>query len=196
MQARGAPVPPIKGIPILVFAGKTTDEEDNDFIRWVHRTCRLSSMYALRSSVSVADVRLERKLRYDYAKLKARGQFCNRMRYASATTVSASAGQTVTNNPPTDTTSGGKRPRSRDDPGHDVQNHPRHRGNLDEGVSRTPMSFPTQGTLATLPDTGIGHGDDIVSGVSRHGLAVPLLIEQRRGWPVYLWRTTRNWFSK
>ena len=52
----------------------TTDEEDNDFIRWVHRTRRLSSIYALRASVSVADVRLERKLRYDYAKIKARGQ--------------------------------------------------------------------------------------------------------------------------
>uniref|UniRef100_M4BAS7 Uncharacterized protein n=1 Tax=Hyaloperonospora arabidopsidis (strain Emoy2) TaxID=559515 RepID=M4BAS7_HYAAE len=48
MQARGAPLPPIKGVPILLSAGETTDEEDNDFIRWVHRTRRLSSMYALR----------------------------------------------------------------------------------------------------------------------------------------------------
>uniref|UniRef100_M4BA84 Uncharacterized protein n=1 Tax=Hyaloperonospora arabidopsidis (strain Emoy2) TaxID=559515 RepID=M4BA84_HYAAE len=67
------------------------------FIRCVHRTRRLSSMYALRASVSVADVRLERKLRYDYAKFKTRGQLCNRTRYASATTVDVSAGQTVTN---------------------------------------------------------------------------------------------------
>ena len=49
----------------------------------MHRTRRLSSMYALRASVSVADVRLKRKLQYDYAKLKARGQLRNRTRYAS-----------------------------------------------------------------------------------------------------------------
>uniref|UniRef100_M4C2A6 Uncharacterized protein n=1 Tax=Hyaloperonospora arabidopsidis (strain Emoy2) TaxID=559515 RepID=M4C2A6_HYAAE len=168
LQARGAPVPPIKGVPILLSAGETKDEEDNEFIRWVHRTRRLSSMYALRASVSVADVRLERKLRYDYAKLKARGQLNNRTRYASATTVAASAGQTVTNNPLIDTTSGGKRPRSGDDTGHDVQKHPRRMNSLAEGESHTPMSSPTPGTLATLPDTGISHDDDVVSGVSPH----------------------------
>uniref|UniRef100_M4BJ96 Uncharacterized protein n=1 Tax=Hyaloperonospora arabidopsidis (strain Emoy2) TaxID=559515 RepID=M4BJ96_HYAAE len=122
LQARGAPVTPIKSVPILLSAGEIKDEEDNDCIRWVHRTRRLSSMYALRASVSVADVCLERKLRYDYAKLKARGQLRNRTRYAPANTVAAGAGQTVSTNPQTHTTSGGKRPRSRDDPGHDVQN--------------------------------------------------------------------------
>ena len=101
MQECGAPVPPIKGVPILLSAGETTDEEDGAFARWVHRTRRLSSMYALRASANVVDMRLERKLRYDYAKLTARGQLRNRTRYASATTVAASAGQTVTNNLPT-----------------------------------------------------------------------------------------------
>ena len=41
-------------------------------------------------------------------------------------------------------------------------------GSLAEGVSHTPMSPPTQGTLATLPDTDIGHDDGVVSVVSRH----------------------------
>ena len=31
------------------------------------------------------------------------------------------------------------------------------------------MSSPTQGTLTTLPDIGIGHDDDFVSGVAPHG---------------------------
>uniref|UniRef100_A0AAV1UT00 Uncharacterized protein n=1 Tax=Peronospora matthiolae TaxID=2874970 RepID=A0AAV1UT00_9STRA len=130
MQARGIPVPPIKGIPILLLAGET--------------------------------------LRYDYAKLKARGQLRKRTRYALATKVAASSDQSVANNPPTRTTSGGERPRPRDDHGHDAQKPPKHMGSLAEGVPQIPMSFQTQGTHATLPDTGIGPDDDVVSVVSLH----------------------------
>uniref|UniRef100_A0AAV1V483 Uncharacterized protein n=1 Tax=Peronospora matthiolae TaxID=2874970 RepID=A0AAV1V483_9STRA len=36
MQARGAPVPPMKGIPILLLAGETASEEDDAFVHWVH----------------------------------------------------------------------------------------------------------------------------------------------------------------
>uniref|UniRef100_A0AAV1VM06 Uncharacterized protein n=1 Tax=Peronospora matthiolae TaxID=2874970 RepID=A0AAV1VM06_9STRA len=168
MQARGAPAPPIKGVPILLFAGITVSEEDDAFVRWVLHVRRLSNMFALRASANVADVRLERKLRYDKAKLKARGQLRKGTRYASATTVAASTGQSVTKNPPTQTASGGKKRWSRDDHDHDARKHPKHKGSLAEAVSQTTMSFQTQGTLSTLPDTGIGPEDDVVSVVSRH----------------------------
>uniref|UniRef100_A0AAV1TL89 Uncharacterized protein n=1 Tax=Peronospora matthiolae TaxID=2874970 RepID=A0AAV1TL89_9STRA len=137
MRAGGAPVPSIRGIPILLAAGDTVSEEDDAFVCWVHH-------------------------------LEARGQLRKRTRYVSATKVAASVGQSVANNPPTRTTSGGERPRPRDDHGHDAQKPPKHMGSLAEGVPQIPMSFQTQGTHATLPDTGIGPDDDVVSVVSRH----------------------------
>uniref|UniRef100_A0AAV1UAX4 Uncharacterized protein n=1 Tax=Peronospora matthiolae TaxID=2874970 RepID=A0AAV1UAX4_9STRA len=73
-QAQGTPVPQIRGIPIIMSEDGDETAEDDMFIRWVHGVRRLSSMHALRESASVADVRLERKLRYDFAKLKARGR--------------------------------------------------------------------------------------------------------------------------
>ena len=33
-QVRGAPVPPMKGVPILLFPGETENEEDTAFSRW------------------------------------------------------------------------------------------------------------------------------------------------------------------
>uniref|UniRef100_M4BQ56 Uncharacterized protein n=1 Tax=Hyaloperonospora arabidopsidis (strain Emoy2) TaxID=559515 RepID=M4BQ56_HYAAE len=158
--------------------GETKDEEDNEFIRWVHRTHRLSSMYALRASVSVAD----RPITQSHA-------------LCFATTVAAGAGPTVTNNPSVDTTSGGKRPRSRDDTGHDVQKHPRRMGSLAEGESHTPMSSPTLGTHATLPNIGIGHDDDVVSGVSPHGTGGSLDHRAASVESVYLKRSMGRYFS-
>uniref|UniRef100_M4BUF1 Uncharacterized protein n=1 Tax=Hyaloperonospora arabidopsidis (strain Emoy2) TaxID=559515 RepID=M4BUF1_HYAAE len=72
-------------------------------------------------------------------------------------------------NPPAAPITNDKREGAQVDPDRGAQNHPRRRGNLAEGVSRTPMSSPTPGTHATSPDIGIGHDDDVVSGVSPHG---------------------------
>ena len=60
-QARRAPVAVINGIPSLIAQGKNDCEEDNEFIRWVHRARHLSSMMALRASTNAADVRLEQR---------------------------------------------------------------------------------------------------------------------------------------
>ena len=92
-----------------------------------------------------------------------------RTRYASATHVATDSDYKVRSNPLPPTTIGEKRSRLQGDPGHDVQKHPRRKGSPDEGVYHTPTSSPTPGTLATSPDTGIDHDNDVASGFSTHG---------------------------
>ena len=110
--ARGISARPINLVPILLFAGELLEEEGNQFIRWVYYTRHLSSLPALLASADVADVRLERKLRYEYAKLKARVQLRTRTRYASATPVVTGFDPKARSNPLPPTLVGGKRFRS------------------------------------------------------------------------------------
>ena len=67
------------------------------------------------------------------------------------------------------------------DPNRGSSKHPRHLGNLAERVSNTSMSSQTQGTPATSPDTGIGHGDDVVAVPLHIKLEVPLLAPMAAG---------------
>ena len=73
-QSRGAPIPTLKGVPILLTTGINEDDEDAKFIRWVHPTRHFSSMMALRTSANAADARLGYKIRFDNAELKAKGK--------------------------------------------------------------------------------------------------------------------------
>ena len=113
----------MRGIPVMYLSGESPDEEDNAFVRWAHRVRRLSSMTALRASADRADVLLERKLRFEYAKLKARGQLrANfRRRYAAAVPITAGSHRTSVVTPPASTVTGEKRPGSQVDPDHGVQ---------------------------------------------------------------------------
>ena len=108
-------------------------------------------MSALRPSASKADVRLERKLRYEFSKLKAKGQLRSlyRTQYAkpvAGPTTSVSTVQTVANQsvlvsePYTPKAIGGKRVGVQADPQHDAQKRQRRTGNLAEGVPQTMSS--------------------------------------------------------
>ena len=153
-------MPTLKGVPILLSAGEDEIKENNAFVRWVHRVRRPSSMYALRASASVADVRLERKLRYDYAKSKARGllratqnpRYAPALKHTSAAAPSraASPRQALAMDSSIPTITGGKRQRSQGDPDHDVRRRQRRRGNPAEGESQIPMSSRTQDIRASL----------------------------------------------
>ena len=68
-------------------------------------------------------------------------------------------------------------------------------GSLAEGESHTPMSSPTLGTHATLPNIGIGHDDDVVSGVSPHGTGGSLDHRAASVESVYLKRSMGRYFS-
>ena len=126
---------------------------------------------------SKADVRLERKLCYELAKLKAKGQLRSlyRNQYAkpvavpttTVSTVQTVAGHSVLMSEPYNPTPiGGKRVGVQADPQRDTQKRQRRMGNLAEGVPQTPISFQTQGIHATSPHTGIDLCNDAASEVS------------------------------
>ena len=57
---------------IFLSTGKNKCEEDNESIRLVYLVRHLSSMVTIRASANAADVWLERKFCYDYAKPKSK----------------------------------------------------------------------------------------------------------------------------
>ncbi|GMF15654.1 unnamed protein product [Phytophthora fragariaefolia] len=187
VQGQRCSVPPMRTYPVALQPGGDSTEYDSRFELWVEKSRRLSSMEALRASFSDVDACLERRLRFDYAKLRAKRRllagFQSRprvgdIRYAPLSP-SASPVQTegiamarrqtrsVGADPAAPQLIAGKREATDDavaSPRGAVdlsdQKRPRRQGNPGGGALQTPMSFPSGGSHSTLPDTGYAHGTD------------------------------------
>ncbi|KAG3154627.1 hypothetical protein C6341_g15636 [Phytophthora cactorum] len=73
-QLHGQPVPAVRTVPVVVRPGEATTAYEAQFRNWVERVRRLPSYEAFRASFSETDICLGRRLRLDFAKLKARRQ--------------------------------------------------------------------------------------------------------------------------
>ena len=138
-QARGAPATAIHGIPSLLAPVEDECEENKD--RLVHRERRLSSMIALRASANASDVRLGRKLHFEYSKLKVKGKLRSQtVRYApiqqhesaATTSVAMSSRKDLHVSSSIPAAIGGKRQGSQADPESDVRQRQRRMGSRAE----------------------------------------------------------------
>ena len=198
-QARGAPVAAINAIPILLAPGEDECKEDNESIRDVHRA-RLSIIMPLRASANAADARLERKLRFNNAKLKAKGKLQSQtVRYApvmqhesaAATSLATSSRRDLHVSSSIPASIGGKRQWSQADPERDVRKRQRRMGSPAEEalhtsrVMRLRVSTPLNQILVlTVAST-------FLENFLHMALNVPLLIEKHRRRPVYRRKRTR-----
>ncbi|GMF47765.1 unnamed protein product [Phytophthora fragariaefolia] len=72
VQGQRGSVPPMRTYPVALQPGEDSTEYAPRFELWVEKSRRLSSMEALRASLSEVDARLERRPRFDYAKLRSK----------------------------------------------------------------------------------------------------------------------------
>ena len=143
-------------------------------------------------------MRLERKIRYEFAKLKAKGQLraMFRSHYASAVSIAESLHRASAVDLPAAPIDGEKHEGLQVDPDHGVRKHPRHIGNLAEGVYCTPMSSQTHDTPATSPDIGIGHDDDVIAVTFLHGNGGSLTRQAPPGRSLCRLQPMRLWFMR
>uniref|UniRef100_H3GYS0 Uncharacterized protein n=1 Tax=Phytophthora ramorum TaxID=164328 RepID=H3GYS0_PHYRM len=175
-----------------------SNEEEQDvaqFELWVEGARKLSSIVALQASFKKDDVLLERRLRFAFAKLKAKRQLPSGFQPRPArapqhappssadlpqggSSAAAAQGRSLSSavDPLAPRPTAGKRVET------DVpvaspqgavdrfdQKRPRRQGSLAGGVPQTPMSSASGGTLVTSPDTGIDFGGDAEPQSVPHG---------------------------
>ncbi|EGZ12528.1 hypothetical protein PHYSODRAFT_336951 [Phytophthora sojae] len=72
LQAQQKSVPAMRTYPVVLSPGEDSIEYEAQFESWAKHSRKLSSMDALRASFNEVDVRIERKLRFDFAKVRAK----------------------------------------------------------------------------------------------------------------------------
>ncbi|ETI44333.1 hypothetical protein F443_10965, partial [Phytophthora nicotianae P1569] len=186
----------MRTIPVALNPGESQNAYEAQFQNWVE----LPSYNALRASFSETDIRLERRLRLDFAKSKARRQLPGpRPQRHEVSTHPAPAASTVARSlepagPATGQSlssaadlssshSSGKSSAPGDAvarhggvPAPDVPDHkrPRRQGNLAGGEPQPPKSYVSENNPSTSQDIGYDPGDIVAPQGVPHGSGAPL----------------------
>ncbi|EGZ05120.1 hypothetical protein PHYSODRAFT_534699, partial [Phytophthora sojae] len=198
LQAQQKSVLAMRTYPGVLSPGEDSIEYEAQFESWTEHTRKLSSMDALRASSSEVDVRIERKLRFDFAKVRVKRSLSaltqpqtqfSAARFAPSSTPAAPSREGVSAvaqgqprskvaDPAAPQLIAGNRgttgvpalsPRGAGDQAD--QKRPRRLGSLGGGAPQTPMSCRSEGTLAISPDTGFDPGTAASPGGAPHGNA-------------------------
>ncbi|KAE8991460.1 hypothetical protein PR001_g21217 [Phytophthora rubi] len=177
-------VPQIHTIPVVLVRGEDEVDDDAQFQNWAEKARKLSSLDALRASYCVRDIYLERRLRFNFAKRKARQHHSpgqgQRPHETSSFTPAASASA-----PYSEALSDVSSPRSSaarrgstgvlvasssSASGAPAQKRQLLEGSPAVGVPRTPR---TEARHAIVPSTGYGPGADAASEAAPRGSGAP-----------------------
>ncbi|ETI35462.1 hypothetical protein F443_18199 [Phytophthora nicotianae P1569] len=168
-QLNGEPVPSMQTVHVVLAEGETTGALEAQFQNWVELARRLHSYDALRASFSETDIRLERRLRFDFAKSQAKRPTGQSLNLAiDLSSPHSSSGKRVA---PADSVvrpTGGSSP---SDPDHKRQ---QRQGSPAAVAPRTPTSSVNEGNLATSQYTGYDPGVDAAPSGAPHGSGTPL----------------------
>ncbi|ETP48308.1 hypothetical protein F442_05924, partial [Phytophthora nicotianae P10297] len=200
-QLKGEPVPSMQTVPVVLAEGETTGAYEAQFQNWMGLARRLRSDDALRASFSETDIRLERRLRFDFAKRQTKRRTSGQRpsRYEAPPPPAPAIDSPAHDHEPAATATGqspspaidlssphsssGKRvapgdsvARPSGDSSTSDPDHKRQRRQDSPAVvaPRTPTSSVNAGNLATSQDTGFDPGVDAAPSGAPHGCGTPL----------------------